>query len=136
MLTQKERQVVKRLRVDKERFLSLAVTAYIRNRDLTLPEALTDRWVPEDALIPLFAHLDTLEDFIWLSGCGLSTSRVRNEGAVYTPLPIRAFIVNQVISTLGPEDKVADLSCGSGAFLLTTGFLSQTAGLRTAPLCR
>lgn len=119
MLSAKDRQAVMRCQVDKERLLSLAVTAFIRNRGLSLPDGLAGKWVPDDELLPLFSTMDSLEDVIWLFGCGLSTDRVRSEGAVYTPSPIRSFIVNRVIDSLEADDQVADLSCGCGAFLLT-----------------
>lgn len=119
MLSAKDRQAVMRCQVDKDRLLSLTVTAFIKNRGLSLPDGLAGMWVPDDELLPLFSTLDSLEDVIWLCGCGLSSSRVKNEGAVYTPSPIRAFIVDRVIDSLEAEDQVADLSCGCGDFLLT-----------------
>ena len=102
-----------------DRLLSLSITAYVRNRQIALPKELFAYWTPADKDLTLFERVDSLEDLIWLFGSCLSQDRVRTEGAVFTPLPIRSFIVNQVIRCVGPDDHVADLSCGCGAFLIT-----------------
>lgn len=119
MLSAVEKQTVIRSRLDGGELISLAVTAFVINRGIPLPDDLLEHWIPEDSRLPIFNPVDSFEDLIWLFGQGISSERVRSEGAVYTPLFIRRFIVDRVMDHLGTDGRVADLSCGCGAFLLT-----------------
>lgn len=67
-------------------------------------------------------HL-SLEDLVSIFEFVVSPSDKEVNGAVYTPLFIREYIVNSLLERYRPEDypllKCADLSCGCGGFLLT-----------------
>lgn len=119
MLSATDKQTVIRSRIDGENLISLSVTAFVTNRGISLPDDLVGYWIPDDVRLPIFNQVDSFEDLIWLFGLGISSERVRSEGAVYTPHFIRTFMVNQVLDHLGADGRVADLSCGCGAFLLS-----------------
>ena len=55
-------------------------------------------------------------------GRGKTKTKGREEGAYYTPIPLVNFMIAEMDARLplGPGMKVADPSCGSGAFLVQT----------------
>lgn len=67
------------------------------------------------------------EDLIELFECVLSPQEKVVNGAVYTPKFIRDYIVEQVFKNRTTQEirkaKIADISCGCGAFLLTAAQL-------------
>lgn len=64
-----------------------------------------------------------LEDLIELFELVISPAEKEVNGAVYTPLYIREFIVKNTLSAFSDEDlmnlKIGDLSCGCGGFFIT-----------------
>ena len=83
--------------------------------------------------LPLFSQFYTLitqnynrfelEDLIEFFELVISPAEKEVNGAVYTPLYIREFIVKNTLSTFSNEDllnlKIGDLSCGCGGFFIT-----------------
>lgn len=64
-----------------------------------------------------------IEDLIEFFELVISPAEKEVNGAVYTPLYIREFIVRTTLSTFSNEDllnlKIGDLSCGCGGFFIT-----------------
>ena len=64
-----------------------------------------------------------LEDLIEFFELVISPAEKEVNGAVYTPLYIREFIVKNTLSAFSDEDlmnlKIGDLSCGCGGFFIT-----------------
>ncbi len=83
--------------------------------------------------LPLFSQFYTLitknynrfelEDLIEFFELVISPAEKEVNGAVYTPLYIREFIVKNTLSTFSNEDllnlRIGDLSCGCGGFFIT-----------------
>lgn len=69
----------------------------------------------------------SLEDLIELFECVLSPQEKVTNGAVYTPQFIRNYIIEKCYEDKSPQKikkgKLADISCGCGAFLLTAAQL-------------
>lgn len=75
-------------------------------------------------LITLNYNRFDLEDLIEFFELVISPAEKEVNGAVYTPLYIREFIVTHALNAFSNEDllnlKIGDLSCGCGGFFITT----------------
>lgn len=80
-------------------------------------------YIPIETLSVIYEQfLHEPEDAPISMGRGNSTSKGRDEGAYYTPIPLVNFMVAEMDARkrLEPGMKVLDPSCGSGAFLVQT----------------
>lgn len=68
----------------------------------------------------------SLEDLIELFEFVISPSEKEVNGAVYTPLYIRDYIIESVLSNYNNDEllhlKIGDLSCGCGGFFITSAY--------------
>ena len=122
---------------DAETVNKLLVSAFVIEKNIKLSKnSFLEKYLlheEDKGLIELIRILKTqdckfsLEDLIELFECVLSPQEKIANGAVYTPKFIRDYIVekvfeNQKITQLKTQ-RVADVSCGCGAFLLTAAQL-------------
>lgn len=80
-------------------------------------------YIPIETLSVIYEQfLHEPEDTPAAKGRGKSTSKGRDEGAYYTPIPLVNFMIAEMDARkrLEPGMKVLDPSCGSGAFLVQT----------------
>ena len=80
-------------------------------------------YIPIETLSVIYEQfLHEPDDAPVVKGRGKSTTKGRDEGAYYTPIPLVNFMIAEMDARkrLEPGMKVLDPSCGSGAFLVQT----------------
>ena len=70
--------------------------------------------------IPIETLSVVYEQFLHSPGKGQGTSKAKQSGAYYTPIPLVNFVLAEMedLHPLGRGERVLDPSCGSGAFLV------------------
>jgi hypothetical protein len=92
-------------------------------------------YIPIETLSVIYEQfLHEPEDTPAAKGRGKSTSKGRDEGAYYTPIPLVNFMIAEMDARkrLEPGMKVLDPSCGSGAFLVQTYRMLIERAIRTS----